>query len=123
MTYTKPTNADRRSLILSTALTGPTYSAQQYPNIPTEIEDVLEDAAQAYDLDFRFFHVHARNPETGLQFANLAYCTSVFNNIRSQNPGALVGGATSRKEVDRQISQQIRRIAARRCAKLSAKQL
>jgi uncharacterized protein (DUF849 family) len=86
---------------------------------------VIDDATQAYDYGIRFFHVHARNPQTGLQFADLQYYRAVFEGIRSRNPGALVGGATSRKaEVERQIAQEIRRMVSRtHLQEISAKQL
>jgi hypothetical protein len=102
------------AIVLSLATTGPSYSPNSFPSIPTEIDDVLLDTNRAYDLGFRFFHHHARNPETGLQFSNLKYNEILFRETKRNNPGALVGGATSRKgEVELQIDQRARHLRKR----------
>jgi uncharacterized protein (DUF849 family) len=113
-----------RSLILTLAPQGPSYSTVLYPSIPTDPHDVLTDSAAAFDLGFRRFHLHARNPDTGRQYASGHWYDAVFRGIRAQNPGAVVGGATSRKgDVELQIAQRVGRAQRQRAASLSVTEL
>ncbi len=119
MSRTKP-------LILSTALTGVRFSpwrkdpetgkslpiastklAKNMPVTPSEIEQAAENS---YNNGARFIHVHARNPETGEQFADLAYYMDITQRIRHTCPGAIISYPTSRKgEVEQQIEQKRRK--------------
>jgi uncharacterized protein (DUF849 family) len=71
---------------------------------------------ETYSEGARYFHVHARNPNTGVQFANLQWYQAVLDGARAQiHPRLPFGVATSRKgeEVEATISA-IREAARRR---------
>lgn len=81
------------------------YFAEHLPITP---EQVIKDAIKAYNAGARLIHIHARNPETGAQYANLSWYKEVLKGIRKNCPGALVSFPTSRKgEVGTQIDTKL----------------
>lgn len=114
MSRTKP-------LILSTALTGvrfspwrkdedgndiPISNTKLARNMPVTPEEIESDASSCYFHGARFIHVHARNPKTGEQFADLGYYKNITKRIRKECPGSIISYPTSRKgEVEGQINE------------------
>jgi len=118
-----------KPLILSAALTGAKYApwlkdvngkslpvkanflARFMPITPEQVE---ADAVEAYDAGARFIHVHARNPKTGEQFADLEWYQDVTERLHTRCPGAVISYPTSRKgEVQDQIESALAELAAR----------
>lgn len=102
--------ARRRPIILASALTGARYSRDASSpnfhgaNVPITPEETVADASEAYRAGARFLHIHARNPASGQQYADLGWYRAVAAGVRVACPGVLVGFPTSRKgEVGRQI--------------------
>lgn len=107
----KAHSTPRKPIVLTVAQTGAAYSAEKYPNIPVTPEAVIRDAKQCFDAGARVFHVHARNPKTGQQFANLDYYKDVKAGIRRQLGDVPLIFPTSRKgEVEFQIEDELRRV-------------
>ena len=110
-------------IVLATALTGARYSpwllkdtkdvaldpkfyAQHMPITP---EQVTQDVRGSYTYGARFFHVHARNPQTGAQWANLDWYDKVAQGIREIDPNVVISFPTSRKmEVGKGIEDRLK---------------
>lgn len=102
--------ARQTSLVLAAALTGARYHPSRYPAVPIAPTQVVADTIACFREGARFFHVHARNPLTGVQFANLDWYREVLNRARTViHPRLPFGVATSRKgdEVEATIAQMV----------------
>ena len=86
----------------------PDFSA---PGMPITPEEAIADAEKAYAAGARLIHMHARNPETGVQYADPEWYQRVADGIRLNCPGALISFPTSRKgEVGTGIDHIIERL-------------
>lgn len=108
-----------KPISISLALTGARYSPWLKPNggvritpeldffaehMPITPEAVTTDVLDGYKAGATFFHAHARNPETGAQYANLGWYQQTARLIREINPHIMLSYPTSRKmEVGKQI--------------------
>lgn len=101
-------------IAISVALTGARYSPSRYSELgklaehmPVSPAENLVDANLCDQEGATYFHFHARNIETGRQFASCHWYDSVANGMRVQVPDALLSFGSSRKgaEVKQAISR------------------
>src|SRR5581483_6213026 len=85
-----------KPIIITTAHTGARYSPWEKDvngnsktmgtnfyakNIPITPDEVVDDAVAAYHAGSRLIHLHARNPKTGVQYADINWYKEVADRI------------------------------------------
>ena len=79
--------------------------------MPITLEEVESDVTEAVVRGATFVHIHARNPWTGAQFADLGWYNETAKRVREINPNLILSFPTSRKmEVGHQIERSLQRI-------------
>ncbi len=112
----------KNPIAISLALTGARYSPWLKTNgisklpepdfyaehMPITPEEVARDVERASREGAIFFHAHARNPETGAQYADLSWYRQTAKLVREINPEYILSFPTSRKmEVGKQIDDEL----------------
>jgi uncharacterized protein (DUF849 family) len=97
-------------LVITSANTGAAHSPDEYRHIPVTPRAVVDDVRESYLAGAGFCHIHALNPMTGVQFADVDWYREVREGIRhTVHRDLAVGFPTSRKgEVDAQIRDALK---------------
>ncbi|MDJ0821022.1 MAG: 3-keto-5-aminohexanoate cleavage protein [Paracoccaceae bacterium] len=76
--------------------------------IPVDYDEIAREYEALYDLDVRYIHEHARNPETREQTTDLDVYAEVARIARAHAPDALTsfGGSRNGQEVSQAIREQ-----------------
>lgn len=104
----------RPPIILTAPLTGAAFSSTLYTKMPLTPEQVAEDAKRSFNEGARAIHYHARDPQSGLQCADVELYRRVRELLNRCISDVPISFASSRKgRVETDIQRELMRLNAR----------
>uniref|UniRef100_A0A9E7ZSA3 3-keto-5-aminohexanoate cleavage protein n=1 Tax=Bosea sp. NBC_00436 TaxID=2969620 RepID=A0A9E7ZSA3_9HYPH len=79
-----------RDVFITCAVTGGADMRQKHPGLPVTPEEIATSAIRAARAGAAIVHIHARDPQTGLNSRNAAYFARIVNLIREADTGVIL---------------------------------